>query len=479
MGSRIITLQRQARELGRLRTGTFNGRYPQRSNTWILTSHSRDYLEAAAAEWGGDVEEYDPQGAGAEHWRVITEARSIAAILPPGDPLNQAYEVWTKGGAARRCNGEYDQISDRPCFCLAKWGGDFHQVKPGRAVEEQPCQMTTRLSVILPDLPDLGTWRLDTKSYYGASELAATVDVLKGQLGAAAMVPVALRIEQRSRVSGGKTKQFPVIAMELRGATAGQVLAGQLPAAVAPAGQAPAVEGGERPALGAAPDSGLARDWVAEARVAGSLDELRSLWAQAQAAGAPDEMAPALKARAAELRERAETEPAAPSPSAPAAQVPAGMTADDLWMACVSAAPEGWTTSDLLAAYSRSHSGQLADDATPEQLAQFLADLRAGRVAAAPDAAGVAPAEVAPDTPESVWRDLVDGSGPEWTAEALEQGFAAAHDGTLPKDATVAQLMAWGSGVLTGSTRPPKPAGRAAAPVEPAADDPAPANVPF
>lgn len=478
MGSRIITLQRQARELGRLRTGTFNGKYPQRSNTWILTSHSRDYLEAAAAEWGGEVTEYDPQGAGSRHWRVITEARSIDAILPPGDPLSQAYEAWTRGGAARRCNGEYEQISDAGCFCLAKWGADFHQVKPGKALEEQPCQMTTRLSVILPDLPDLGVWRLETKSFYGASELTATVDVLKGHLGAAAMVPVALRIEQRSRVAQGKTKQFPVIALELRGATAGQALAGQLPAAVAPAGQAQAVESGERPALEApAPAPAPARDWLSEVAATTTFDALRALWAQAQASGAPDEVAAALKARAAELN-AANTPAPAPAPAAPAAQVPAGMTADDLWMACVSAAPEGWTTSDLLAAYSREHGGQLADDAGPEQLAGFLADLRAGRVAAAPDPAGVAPAETVPDTPESVWRDLVDGSGPEWTEEALEAGFAQAHDGLLPASATVAQLMQWGGGVLRGTTKPPAAAPRRT-PVEPATDSPAPEGLPF
>lgn len=370
MGSRIIILQRQARELGRLRTGTFNGKYPQRSETWVITSHSRDYIEAAAETWGGDVEEWKPQGAGAKQWRVITEARAINAILPPGDPLSQAYEAWTRGGCARRCDGQVEQLSDSPCFCLNQWGEDFHQIKPGRALEEQPCQMTTRLSVILPDLPDLGSWRVETKSYYSASELAATVDVLKGQLGAAAMVPVALRIEQRTRVAQGKTKQFPVIAMELRGATAGQVMAGQIPTAeVATPAQAPAVAGGEAPA---ALPSAPGRDWLAEVRAAGSLDDLRALYAEANREGAPPEMAEAMKARANELA-------TAPAP-APAATADPGPDVDALWMQCVAAAPDGWSTTDLVKAFEARHNVP-ADDGTAAQFAEFLAALKDGTAA--------------------------------------------------------------------------------------------------
>ena len=368
MGSRIITLQRQARELGRLRTGTFNGKYPQRSETWVITSHSRDYIEAAAETWGGDVEEWQPQGAGAKQWRVITEARAIDAILPPGDPLSQAYEQWTRGGCARRCDGQVEQINDQACVCIAQWGPDFHQVAP----KDQACKMTTRLSVILPDLPDLGSWRVETHSYYSASELAATVDVLKGQLGQAAMVPVALRIEQRTRVAGGKTKHFPVVAMELRGATAGQVMAGQIPTAevAAPAGQAPAVGAVDVPGeLPAAPS----RDWVAEVAQATTLDGLRSLYREAVAVGEQTpEMAAAMKQRADELA----TDQAPPPTPAPVVNE----DLDDLWMRCVAAAPDGWSTTDLTAAYSRDHNGQTPGTASVDQLRAFLGSLKDGTV---------------------------------------------------------------------------------------------------
>jgi hypothetical protein len=231
MAGRIMTMQRQARELGRLRTGLtdYSGRKPRpvKSKTWIVTSHSGEYVQAAADVWGGKPEAWKPMGKGAEQFRVVTEAVSIDAILPPGDPLSQAYELWNAGGAVRRCDGMTDSLSDAPCLCRQQFGDEFW-TNP-QAGKDAVCKPTTRLNVIVPDLPDMGVWRMETHSYYAANEVTAAVDVLKGSLGDRAMVPVRLRIEQRTRVARGQTKHFPVVALELRGGTAGQVLKGATP----------------------------------------------------------------------------------------------------------------------------------------------------------------------------------------------------------------------------------------------------------
>lgn len=152
--SRIITLQRQARELGRLRTGYTDGKRPKRSETWVISSHSQDYIEAAASECGGNPEKWQPQGNGAAQWRVITTSSAIDAILPPGDPLSQAYEMWNKGGCARRCDGITESLTDSPCVCRSDFGEDFHEQPTGTV-----CNMTTRLNVMLPAMPDFGVWR--------------------------------------------------------------------------------------------------------------------------------------------------------------------------------------------------------------------------------------------------------------------------------------------------------------------------------
>jgi hypothetical protein len=228
--SRILNLQRQARELGRLRTGTFDDGRAQRSTTFIITSHSQDYIEAAAEEWGGIAEQWTPQGSSVQQWRVVTASTTLDAILPPGDPLKQAYELWSKGGCVRRCDGEREQQNDEPCVCRAQHGEDWHELRgqKGKAV----CQITSRLNVILPNMPDIGVWRLETHSYYAAAELAAHVDLIRAAVSDQFAVPVRLRIEQRDRMVKGKPRHYSVPVVGLRGVVAGQVMAGSIPPAV-------------------------------------------------------------------------------------------------------------------------------------------------------------------------------------------------------------------------------------------------------
>lgn len=276
MGSRIITLQRQARELGRLRTGWSvpsdkpNGRpRPVKSKTWVLTSHAEHYAAAAADAWGGKVERWQPQGNGSPQFRVITERGTIDALLPPGDPLSQHNEMWSAGGCQRRCDGEVEQISRQSCLCVKQFGEDWHQQKKGTV-----CAATSRLNVILPDMPDLGVWRAETHSFYAANEWSGTVDMALTGTGGQGMVPVSLRIEPRTRVAGGQTKHFPVVVVEIRGITPRQALSGPLSTALAldPSGTRPVA------AIEAAPIP----DYVALAEGALTSDDVRDIWMQAQ-----------------------------------------------------------------------------------------------------------------------------------------------------------------------------------------------------
>lgn len=229
--SRIINRQRQLAEQGRLRLGYTvaakkkNGdptTRPVRSETWIVTSHSEEHVRHAAALWGGEAHEWEPMGNGAKQWRVITEAKTIPAILPPGDPLTSAYESWSKGGCQRRCNGVTESFSGSPCICLAQHGEQWYELSA-----REVCVSKSRLKVLLPDMPGLGSWRMETGSFYATDEIAGMVDTIRGAVGENVLVPVQLRIEPRTRVAGGQTKQFVVPVVELRGVTAGALLSGQ------------------------------------------------------------------------------------------------------------------------------------------------------------------------------------------------------------------------------------------------------------
>ncbi|MGW1587283.1 recombination directionality factor [Streptomyces sp. NPDC002386] len=280
-----MTMKRQAAELGRIRTGTSRPhqdpnrkRVPVKSQTFILSSHSREYVAAAAELYGGRVEQWTPQGQNVAQWRVITEARELRAILPAGDPLDQSYEMWSGGGCSRRCDGEFERIKREPCVCLARFGEDWHE-RPA----DQVCRPTSRVNVMLPDLPDLGVWRLETKSYYAADALAGGLDTVLQATGGKGMMPVRMWIEQRTAVRDGTTKRYQVVMVvpslpKLRHALTGPI---STAAALDPASL-------DRPAIEAAPAEAV--DYRQLARECRDAHDVIKVWQRARAEGHADDV---------------------------------------------------------------------------------------------------------------------------------------------------------------------------------------------
>lgn len=277
MGSRILTMKRQAAELGRIRTGFSRPNsdpskrpIPIKSKTFVFSSHSQTYVAAAAELWGGEVEAWTPQNQKIAQYRVISKAAEIRAILPAGDPLSQSYEMWSGGGCSRRCDGETEQKTRQACLCLAQYGIDWHLRSP-----QQVCRPTSRINVMLPDLPDLGVWRLESKSYYAADAIAGGLDIVLQATEGRSMMPVRMWIEQRTAVREGKTKQFPVVMVvpslpKLRHALSG------------PLSTAAALDPGvlDRPALEAPRP-----DYAADAKACTTVDAAREVWHRANRAG--------------------------------------------------------------------------------------------------------------------------------------------------------------------------------------------------
>ncbi|MFI5809291.1 hypothetical protein [Streptomyces sp. NPDC051561] len=276
-------MKRQTAELGRIRTGYSrpnpkpDGRpIPVKSKTFVLSSHSREYVERAAALYGGDVEEWTPQNQKIAQYRVITTTTELRAVLPAGDPLSQAYELWSGGGCARRCDGETEQLTRQPCICLAKFGPDWHEqneIKQGSV-----CKPTSRIGVFLPDLPDLGVWRLESKSHYAADVMAGGIDTVLQATGGKGLMPVRMWIEQRTAVRRGKTKNYPVVMLVPSLPTLRQALSGPLTTAAAldPSGVDRAAIEAARP------------DYVAEAQQCRTVEDARAVWHRANRAGHVD-----------------------------------------------------------------------------------------------------------------------------------------------------------------------------------------------
>lgn len=232
----ILNLQRRYRELGRIRMGKKTGNRPSRLDTWRLTTSNRHLLDVAAGLWGGHVTEWrDAPTEGT--FELVTDTDRLPIVIPPGrDPVTQWMEQWTAGGCTHRCDTQRNVITDEPCSC---------------DLDNPLCKPTTRLVVMLPDLPDVGVWRLETHGWNAANELPGTLDLLGQAAQHGQFLDALLRIEQRRAVRDGQTSRFavPVIDLDVtvRQLTSGQPVP-QVPASTAAAPAATALPAGEQQA---------------------------------------------------------------------------------------------------------------------------------------------------------------------------------------------------------------------------------------
>jgi hypothetical protein len=237
-------------------------------------------------------------------------------------------------------------LSDKACLCRAQYGVNFHE-KPAGTV----CQEFTRLTVLLPQIPDVGMWRVETKSHYAAMEIAGTLDVIKSALGPEPTVPIKLRIEQRQRKANGETKRYPVITVGLRGVSAEQLFQGEISAP--PAIEAPVQAAIEGP-LGSIQ---LDKDSVRTAlEAAGSLAELRELW--------PDAIQAGLRDVAMDLATQFERDEHPES----------GDDATEVWSQIMRTVPEEWSTTQTEKDFEE-FSKVKVEEATAEQFREYLLHL--------------------------------------------------------------------------------------------------------
>ena len=224
----ILTLQKRLRLIGRIRAGDKGPKgNPRKLSTWRLTSPQANVIEQAASLWGGQIQPWDgPNGA---EWEVVTNTNTLTVIIPSGQSISQHYETWTAAGCTARCDGVTELLTDTPCHC-----------DPDPELRE--CKPTTRFNVLLPDLSDIGQWRLDTRGWWAATELGGLAELLS--MAEVGYIRARLRLEQREvRRPGKPVRKFAVPVVEMD-ANLGRVLealgVGQSFTA------APQIEAGER-----------------------------------------------------------------------------------------------------------------------------------------------------------------------------------------------------------------------------------------
>lgn len=227
MTAPIVGITPRVQEIGRIRMGakkevqTRNGTrtIPDKLDTFRLTSDNRAVLDAAAALYGGRVQRWE-DAPDEGMWQVVTAAAELDILIPRSlRSVSQWWELWQGGTCMRRCDGATEQVSGSACLCGDARGED------GR---KDVCDVVTRLSVILPRLPGLGLWRLDTGGWFAASTIPSTIDLLLA-LDQRPMVPAVLRAVQaskRERDDQGRvqTHRFVKPVLDAPGITIGQMV---------------------------------------------------------------------------------------------------------------------------------------------------------------------------------------------------------------------------------------------------------------
>ena len=213
-------------------------RRAERLDAWRLTKSSRPALQEAAALFGGDVVEWKAAPTPGQY-ELFTATPMLPIIVPPGpEPVTQWYEQWNRGGATHRCDGATNFISDTPCSCNP---------------EKRECKITTRVNVMLPDLPGLGVWRFETHGYYAATQLPGTIELIRAAAERGTFLAGTLRIDHRQRIAGGRTTRFPVAVIDLD-LTVRQLAAGAVgPTLPAPSPEQQAIAAGVQPVVQDAP----------------------------------------------------------------------------------------------------------------------------------------------------------------------------------------------------------------------------------
>ncbi|MBX7464894.1 hypothetical protein K1Y80_02205 [Streptomyces sp. MAG02] len=372
----ILDLQRRMRQLGEIRighvvAGTSKGgkayTRPAKLNHFRFTSPSREILSEVAALYGGEVKPWTPANGGPSEFEVYSTTNRLPVLIPPRDAVSQWYELYAGSKCQRRCDGETEHKSDRPCMCNP---------------EKRQCSITTRVNVMLRDVPALGQWLLVSKGYHAAVTLPPAAELLAHVGG---YVDGWLGMEEKTAVVDDKPARFMVPTLDVE-ITPAALMAGQI------TGGPPAVASGpERVAI-----TGGRPDYAALAAVATTADEVGKLWKRAvDERHMDDALAAVLNARGAELRagemgdeagESGQSEPDLDS-LAPVAEEPvdevhdAEFVEDDeavtIWFQIVAAAgPLGLTTEQVEARFAEANGGLHPSTANADRLRQFLTTLK-------------------------------------------------------------------------------------------------------
>jgi hypothetical protein len=352
----ILDLQQRNRELGRIRIGKKSGGdkgHPQKLEKFRFTSPSAELITAIALLYGGECKPWNNDGL--SQFEVFTTTDEVPILLPP-EPVSQWYEMWSGGGCQRRCDGRTNVLNDSPCACPAD-----HMDRALAAAKGRACKATTRLNVVLRDVPGIGVWRLESHGHHSALEIPMVAQFLAQAAEVGTYLPAVLGLSKRSSKRPGEGKKewiTPIIDVK------------ETPRALMAGGTASVAiaEPNRMAALTASPER---PDYLGLAADAVDLEAWREVWNLARTNGHLDpQLTAKLTARGETLRNGASSTPPGSSVELVDAEIVDEDEADRLWAAIVENAP--WDSKQLEHEFASYFGGELPASASLAMLAEFL-----------------------------------------------------------------------------------------------------------
>lgn len=203
----ISQLGRRLAEHGRIKTGIFDKSRgaPKAIGSFRLWSQDAPAIARIADLYGGSPI-VATDGYGHQVHEVTTTSARLRVVLGP-DPLagTPIYEMWSKRGCQRRCDGITCQVQT-PAGHPDPW----NEVDCICGVEGKlSCTPKLRLNVILPDVTMAGTWRLETSSEYACREMPGMVELIR-TVQSQGLVGAWLGLTLRARMTNQGRRNFIV-----------------------------------------------------------------------------------------------------------------------------------------------------------------------------------------------------------------------------------------------------------------------------
>lgn len=124
-------------------------------------------------------------------------------LVSRGDGIKCRRKIDTATGAVAdhtTQEWEFTEMACDPDHCPEMVGNPDQNIRP-------QCRRVMNLMFVLPHVPGLGVWQLDTSSFHSIVNVNSCLDVIRGLLGRIVGVPLTLSLEPREVTPPGMTKK--------------------------------------------------------------------------------------------------------------------------------------------------------------------------------------------------------------------------------------------------------------------------------